>query len=278
MTVIRAGLIGDHIAHSRFSAALALLCEAQNMTLDFDLIDSAERPNFDFQECVETCRSADWNGVSVTHPFKQSAAVYSAPFSGPEVQALGACNTLIFRPRLAAHNTDFVGFLDAWNDVFGDRRPGRVAMAGAGGVARAIVPALVRLGATEIVIWDSEAELAHELAERAGPVARAVDPDQCAAVIATADGLVNCTPMGTPHMPGSAFDPDLIGQQKWAFDAVYTPTDTAFLKDAANRGLSVMTGFDLFCHMSLSSFRSYTGISPDRSRVLTALRALRPAE
>ena len=78
--------------------------------------------------------------------------------------------------------------------------------------------------------------------------------------------------------PGTAFDPALLGPQSWAFDAVYTPTDTTFLTDAAVRGLKVLTGFDLFRFMALETFRIYTGIAPDPARILPALDPLRPKE
>lgn len=278
MTVLRAGLIGDHIGRSQFSAALAMMCEADGRRLDFELIDSSKLPVFDFCGRVDACRSEGWHGVSVTHPFKPAAAEYAAAFANPDIRKLGAVNTLIFRPENAAYNTDFLGFLDAWREVFKDRKPGRVALAGAGGVARAVGPALRQLGAAEITIWDPAPGRASDLAARIGPVARAVPADQSEAVIRNADGLVNNTPLGMLHQPRSAFDATLLGQQDWAFDAVYTPTDTIFLQDAARHGIAVLTGFDLFCSMALQSYRAYTGQFPDRERTLSALRALKPKE
>ncbi len=76
--------------------------------------------------------------------------------------------------------------------------------------------------------------------------------------------------------PGSVFDPSRFGRQKWAFDAVYTPTDTLFLKQAAAAGMTCHTGFDLFRHMAIRSFAAYTGIMPDVGRILKDLEELRP--
>jgi len=82
--------------------------------------------------------------------------------------------------------------------------------------------------------------------------------------------------MGMAEYPGSAFDAGLLGDQVWAFDAVYTPTDTAFLNDAARAGLHCLTGFDLFRHMAVRSFAAYTGIMPDLDDIMPKLEALRP--
>ena len=278
MSVLQAGLIGDHISQSRLSAALDIMCRDHGMTLDFTMIDSAATPDFDFTATVEDCRARGWHGVTVTHPYKSAAAEFAGDDAPEDIRMLGASNTLTFRPGLSAHNTDFSGFLTAWQAIFADRKPGRVAMAGAGGVARALGPALARLGATDIAIWDTDPARARALADRIGGVARAVGMDQAGAVMDAADGLVNATPLGMTYHPGSAFDPAHIGGQAWAFDAVYTPADTEFLQAAGAAGLALLGGFDLFRYMALKSFEAYTGLVPDPAQTLPKLDALRPTE
>ena len=94
--------------------------------------------------------------------------------------------------------------------------------------------------------------------------------------IRQAHGLVNATPLGMAEYPGTAFDPALLGPQAWAFDAVYTPTNTMFLRDARAAGLAILTGFDLFRSMAVRSFAAYTGIEVDEAAMRPALEALRP--
>ncbi len=276
MGKLRAGLIGDHISQSRLSAGLALMCSDHGLELEFEMIDSALEDGFDFDATVRACRDAGWDGVTVTHPYKAAAAAFAGADAPEEVQLLGASNTLTFHPQLSAHNTDYTGFLAAWAGLFGARTPGRVAMAGAGGVARALGPALVRLGATDLVIWDLDPQMAQALAAQIAGPARAVPVEQAEAEIRAADGLVNATPLGMRYHPGTAFDLQAIGGQAWAFDAVYTPTDTVFLTAAADRGLAVLSGFDLFRYMAMKSFTAYTGLTPEPERTLPRLEALRP--
>ncbi len=275
MKVLRTGLIGAGIGRSRFADALAIMCADHGMTLEFRAIDSAGHDPFDFAATVDSCRDAGWSGVSVTHPFKADAARYAGVDADAAVRRLGACNTLAFAPP-RAFNTDHSGFTDAWRAVFGSRKPGRVAMAGAGGVARAIAPALAALGATHIDIWDVADGLAADLAARTGPCARAVSLDSAQQAIRDADGLVNATPLGMTGHPGTAFAPTLVGGQKWAFDAVYTPVDTAFLTCARAGGLAILSGFDLFRFMAMRSFAAYTGRAPDPVPTLAALERLKP--
>ncbi len=273
MSLLRAGLIGEHISRTRLPAAFQILCDAHDVTLEFYLIDSAEEPAHDFDATVHGLRSRGWTGVTVTHPFKTRAARYAEDGMHPEVAHLGACNTLVFGEYVTGFNTDYTGFLAAIADV---TDPGVVVMAGAGGVARALGAALVERGARALLIYDRDRVRAEDLAFSIGPPARAIPSQAFDDAVRGADGLVNATPMGMVEYPGSAFVPDLIGGQAWAFDAVYTPTDTVFLNAAAGAGLRCITGFDLFAQMALRSFAAYTGITPDPVAMLPKLEGLRP--
>ncbi|MCK0166279.1 shikimate dehydrogenase [Jannaschia sp. S6380] len=269
---LRCGLIGTHIGASRLARALAIMCADHGLTLDFTPIDTAGSEAFDFEETVDMLRLDGWTGVTVTHPWKTHAADWAGDALIADIRTLGAANTLTFAP-VAGHNTDYSGFLSAWAQRT-DAAPGRVAVAGAGGVARAVVPALIALGADSVLVWDRDARTAERLAADTG--ATAIPAATAADAILAADGLVNCTPMGMGTNGGTAFDPDLIGPQGWAFDAVYTPTETPFLQAARRGGLDVMTGFDLFRFMAMKSFQAYTGIAPDPATTLPKLDQLQP--
>ena len=278
MDKLTAGLIGSHIQKTRLPRALKMLCEEAGIRFQFELIDTDGITDFHFDATVDDLQARDWSGVTVTHPYKTYAARYAGENLLPEIARLGASNTLVFGPPLSGHNTDFPGFISAWRAGMGDTSPGRVAMAGAGGVARALAFALADLGATSISIWDVEPGKAEQLAQECGGPARAFSPEQANTAVNTADGLVNATALGMDHAPGMAFEPDHIGPQSWAFDAVYTPTNTAFLKTCRAAGLECLTGFDLFCHMAIGSFGAYTGREVDKPSALQKLSGLRPED
>lgn len=275
MSILKAGLIGEHISRTRLPAALKIMCQMHGLSLEFELMDTAGLAGFDFIATVDRLRAQKWTGVTVTHPYKTNAAQYAGKGMLPDLRRLGASNTLIFGENLSGHNTDFTGFIGAWRARMAEA-PGCVAMAGAGGVARALGPALARLGAREITVFDVDQSRADTLAALIGPVARVVPVGQADAAITGADGLVNATPLGMREYPGSAFEPGLLGRQSWAFDAVYTPADTAFLNDAKAAGLTTLSGFSLFQHMAMGSFAAYTGITVEPAAVLPLLDALKP--
>ena len=270
---LKAGLIGAHIENSRFGAALAMVGAEHGLAVEFEHIDVAHIDGFDFAAMVRDLIDRGWTGVTVTHPHKIDAmALADRRFGVPA--ALASANTLVFRDGIEATNTDYTGFRAMWAAAMNAAPPGRVAIAGAGGVARSIAAALDEAGAEEIAVWDMTPGAAARLASEIGGVVRAVQATEAPALIAAADGLVNATPLGMAAHPGSVFDRDALGPQKWLFDAVYAPRPTQLADEAADAGLTCLTGHDLFRHMLLGSFEFYSGVSPDRAALLPRLKAL----
>lgn len=260
--MLKAALIGENIQRSRFADALEIMCKHDGGSLDFTLHDSALVNNFNFETHVAMLREEGYDGVTVTHPFKPQADAL-ADIRNEYPATLGASNLLRFDgSKITAFNTDYTGFKAAWNAAFDDAKPGKVAMAGAGGVARALAQALMDLGAEQVSIWDQNDEAARVLATSLDPekkVLKAVPAGMAMMTAAMAKGIVNATPMGMAEHPGSAIPEGGLGMQEWAFDAVYTPKDTRFLKLAKGAGVKTLSGFELFRHMAVRSYAHYTG-------------------
>lgn len=273
MSLLRAGLIGDHISRTRLPAALDLMCNAHGWGLDFELIDAAGLQNFEFDERVTLAQLEGWTGVTVTHPYKTEARRFAGDAMALDVAALGACNTLRFAGGLTGFNTDYTGVLSMFQAHAETQDPGQVTMIGAGGVAEAIGPALLSLG-HRVWIFDLVEQRAQALARTIG--ATAIASEALSHQVQASTGLVNATAMGMVEYPGSAFDPSWIGGQIWAFDAVYTPPDTQFVQDARQAGLKTISGFDLFRAMAVRSFEAFTGEVVDEAQMRPLLDTLRP--
>lgn len=272
MPLLKAGLVGAHISNSLFPAALQILCDAKGWSLSFQLIDTALKSKFDLKARMLHATLDGWSGLSVTHPWKVAARHSLVDHMVPGLEHLGATNLVRMNGSVTGFNTDYTGFLAAFAAL--KRAPGKVVMMGAGGVAEALAPALMDLGCSQLLIHDRDPSRATALAAKCD--AHPLAADDVADAVVEADGLVNASPMGTQQHPGSAFHPTWLGPQKWAFDAVYTPTRTWFVQSAEIVGLSCLTGFDLFKTMAVESFRAYTEETVDFSRVAPALEALRP--
>ncbi|MCB2137302.1 MAG: shikimate dehydrogenase, partial [Rhodobacteraceae bacterium] len=59
--------------------------------------------------------------------------------------------------------------------------------------------------------------------------------------------------------PGSPLAKDEpFPAKEWAFDAVYTPSETPFRDRALRAGAAFLSGYDLFFHQGLDAFRLFT--------------------
>ena len=73
------------------------------------------------------------------------------------------------------------------------------------------------------------------------------------------DGVVNGTPVGMYLHPGTPVDLAAIGDQRWIFDAVYSPIETPLMERAAEANLSRISGFELFLGQAIDAFEIFTG-------------------
>ena len=124
-------------------------------------------------------------------------------------------------------------------DASATSSPGTVALLGAGGVGTATAAALVDLGATAIRIYDIVADRSHALARslrrRNGAVEVTVATSAEEAVDGV-DGVVNGTPVGMYFQPGTPVELAAIGDQRWIFDAIYSPVETELMPGPPKRG------------------------------------------
>lgn len=268
---VRLGLIGDNIARSRSPDLHRLAGKLCGLEVSYELFVPRAMGG-DFDAVFDACRASGVRGVNVTYPYKESV-VARVRLAGEQVRRIGSVNTVVFGERgPAGHNTDHSGFLAAYRAAFGAMPPGRVALVGAGGVGKAVAFGLATLGARAITVIDRDEPKARALAEAVaaasdGAVSAAFAGDAREAV-RNADGIVNCTPLGMVGHPGSAIPLDMLGPQRWAFEAVYTPADTPFKLAAEAAGLKILSGYELFFHQGIDAFRIFTGLTPD----LDALR------
>lgn len=263
---IQLGLIGENISKTRAPRLHEYLGRLCGLDVVYTPHDSEGVPGFDPIRKLHECAAAGYAGVNVTHPYKP-VVPKALPRLHQSAALVGSLNTVVFGDdEWLGANTDYTGFIAGYRHIFGDRPPGRVLLLGAGGVGRAIAFALEELAETEIHIHDVMPERAEALAaglRAGGRNAQAVPAGALAEVAAGVDGLINGTPIGMYKHPGLPLPAALIGGQRWAFDAVYTPLRTEFIQTCEAAGLAVMTGFELFFFQGLDAFRFFTGITVD---------------
>ena len=267
------GLIGDNISRSQ-SPRLHRLAGAQNgVSVRYDSLIPKDI-GADFETVFDDARRGGYRGVNITYPYKERV-VGLVRVDDPLVRAMGSVNTVLFEAEgPVGLNTDYTGFMASYREVRGHSAPGVVAMIGTGGVGRAVAFGLVGLGAREIRLVDRDPAKAEALADaliRAAPdlgVSIWIDAGRAAQ---GATGLINCTPVGMYGYEGTVLTTAEMEGAEWAFDAVYTPADTQFLKDAGAAGLTVISGWELFFYQGVHAWRPFSGKDVDEARLRASL-------
>jgi shikimate dehydrogenase len=275
MVALRLGLIGDNIAASQAPRLHRLAGRLTGVHVTYELL-IPHRLGLDFDATFARCAAGGYRGINVTLPYKERV-VAKVRIDDPLTRAIGAVNTVLFEPGgPTGHNTDYSGFVAGYRHVRGDRPPGPVCMIGAGGVGKAVAFGLIALRLEDIRLVERDLPKAEALAQAlraARPGLRVTVTDDVARAADGAAGLVNCTPVGMVGYGGTPLPKPLMAGAGWAFDAVYTPLDTPFLTDAADRGLTVVSGYELFFHQGVDAFRLFSGRAVDEAALRAALLA-----
>ena len=264
------GLIGSPVGHS-LSPALFNACfdveQINAIYLPFLVEGHTEEFNA-FLDHITKRGKFGFGGFSVTLPHKTHALDY-ANLHGDDVdnlaEAIGAVNTLKigFNGLLSAFNTDYSGAMDALTAAMGvdrhDLHRTKVAVVGAGGVARAVVAGLADVGA-RVTIYNRTVSKAQSLAREFACKSASIDtlPQTIATI------LINCTGLGMhPNVETSPVPDGVIHKDMIVFDTVYNPIETKLLQDAKAAGATVVNGAEMFIRQAIAQYKIYIGSDPD---------------
>jgi len=227
-----------------------------------------------------------FRGASVTIPHKEHLVRFVRERGGrldAMSERIGAANTLIVGSAggLACANTDAPAIVAALCEGMGITRDQlkdkRIAIIGAGGVARAAAGGLLDAGA-KVVIFNRTAARAQRLAEELAGVAEA---DSARLAVGKPDSIscgcfhafINCTPIGMQGglAPDESPLPDDVplNDEVTVMDTVYAPVRTPLIREAESRGARVITGVDMFLRQAAMQFEMWTG----RPAPMAAFRA-----
>jgi shikimate dehydrogenase len=219
-------------------------------------------------------------GANVTVPHKR-AVLERCDVLTDEAALIGAVNTLAWTAEgLVGDNTDATGLRDDLAALVRPELGERFVVLGSGGAARAAAVAVGRLGGSLTVAArrpDAARELAN-LGARAG--AQSAQGIDLAAVEVLADAtdaarvVVNATPLGMHDEP---LPEPLMGLRadQVAYDLVYDPSETPFLRAAAAAGAGAHHGLGMLVGQAAASYRRWTGRdAPLEVMVAAAQRAL----
>ena len=205
---------------------------------NFDIPDIADFPNV-----IKNNR--DLKGLNVTIPYKEAVIPFLDKMS-PNAEKIGAVNTIKFTKKgyLKGYNTDFYGFKKALKPLLKEHHK-KALILGTGGASKGVAFALEQLD----ILYTFVSREANE---------NAIDYNRINAT--TFDNyfiVINTTPLGTspnvkefPPIPYQFFTKNHI-----AFDLIYNPEETQFLKKAKKYGAITKNGLEMLAFQAEKSWK-----------------------
>jgi len=229
-------------------------------------------------DAVQGMRAMGFKGGNLTIPHKVEVIQY---LDGTTEAAglMGAVNCILVDPEtgnLTGENTDGKGFVQSLKEVT-DPAGKKIVMFGAGGAARAIGVETALAGASEITIVNRSEErgqqLANLLSEKTNVAANFVKWEGDFDIPVGTDVVINATSIGLfsdvdARVPVNL---DTLQPGMVVADVIPNPPETHLVRDARDKGCTVLDGLGMLVNQGVIGFRLWTGVDPDPQVMRQAL-------
>ncbi len=278
------GLIGNPVAHSFSPLIHNTLAEGLRENLVYTTFPVAEEDRVG--EAVKGAYALGIQGMNVTVPYKSRVIPFLSEID-PIAESIGAVNTLVRTPNgYKGYNTDYRGLRKSLEETGLVLAGMRVVLIGAGGAARAVGFMCGEAGVSELLILNRtlpKAQLfANELCGQfpsmrvhVGLLVDAVSELKRLKTVESSTAVNGNGAMKTLAIQGTnvGMSPDVASSPveepaffemiDVAYDCVYNPEETKFLRLARAAGKPAQNGIDMLLWQGILAFEYWTGIHPD---------------
>ncbi|MFN6561160.1 MAG: shikimate dehydrogenase [Nostoc sp. ChiSLP01] len=256
------GVIGHPVEHSlspvMHNAAIA------HLGLDYVYLPFPIEPQ-NLEVAIAGFAAIDIVGFSVTIPHKQAIMPLLAEIT-PIAQTIGAVNTVSRKDnKWVGTNTDIEGFIAPLQTTYKQDWSQKVAVIlGNGGAARAVVAGCHQLGFAKIYVLGRNVQKLQAFCDSwiNSPIDENLQVgtwDELANLIPQADLLVNTTPIGMyPKVDESPLSVEEIANLPTgaiAYDLIYIPKPTQFLKLAEKQGAIAIDGLEMLVQQGVAALK-----------------------
>jgi shikimate dehydrogenase len=269
MTIIRAGVIGYPISHSKSPLIHGHWLEHYNIAGTYEAIEISPHH---LDEGLRDLVHEGYAGFNVTIPYKEEIFKRCARMD-EKAMMIGAVNTvMIEHGRMIGTNTDAFGFIEniKQNSPGFDFTRGPAVVLGAGGAARAVIYGLLQQGVPSIILTNRTAAKAEILRTMSPEKIHVVPWDERGRVLKGANVIINTTALGMKGQEPLDLPLDDAPAGALVTDIVYAPLMTDLLARAAARGNPVVTGIGMLLHQARAGFHLWYGIMPEVTPELEA--------
>jgi shikimate dehydrogenase len=267
-TVDRYAVVGNPIGHSRSPEIHGLFAQATHQSISYERL---EGPLDGFEEFALGLRDSGYLGLNVTIPFKLDASKLADSLTG-RARLAGAVNTLKFdEDTIYGDNTDGIGFVrDITHRLAFKVSNAAILVLGAGGGVRGLIASLLDEKPKWIAVANRTHGRAQELADEFGVEAIRLDEIPAEHF----DLIVNGT-SSSLNQDAPPIDPETFDDCTLAYDLVYAPDPTPFMRLAQRAGAhTVADGLGMLIEQAAESFLFWRGVRPDTAPVYRELRRI----
>ena len=250
----KAALIGRDIGYTKSPEVHAAIAKAAGLDIEFSVLD------VDYDELKSTVEKLkkEVDAFFVTKPYKTEIKSYLS-------SCATACGVNFVRTSdMRGFNTDGAGFIRALDGFFRGWRTDVTAalVLGAGGAAYSVAEALKNAG-KEVFVLNRTMMNAAKLCQTVGAKIYLNQP---------AELVVNATSLGLKGEDSLAAL-CVIPQFKYAYDLIYTPPETPFLRRNKTAGAEVSNGADMLLYQAIEGDAIMTGKDFDVAEVFKKAKA-----
>ncbi len=260
-------IIGFPLAHSMSPFIHRRLFDISGMSAVYEML---EIPPEKLESEFDLLR--EYSGFNVTIPHKLGIIKMCDRLAGA-AEVYSSVNCVKCGDEVVGYNTDAEGFLRTF-EHYGVKLCGKVALLGAGGVARtALYECAAKSCDITIAVRESSAESAQKLAgEVRTKTGAAISVTALSTLTGEYDIIINATPVGMyPNADAMPVPDDAVSRCGAVFDLIYNPDQTKLLKTAKAMGKAAMGGMPMLVWQAAAAHRIWYGADFDRSDIDTLI-------
>jgi len=237
----RFGLVGRNISYSFSAGYFKTKFEKAGLEdytyTNFDIDNISQ-----LSEIIENTKRL--KGLNVTIPYKEEVITLLDKVS-KTAQIIGAVNTIVISKKgTKGYNTDHYGFRKALEPLLLPHHK-KALILGTGGASKAIAYALRKM----MIEYDFVSRTATDVIYAYEDLNKEVFEDY--------QIIINTTPLGTFPNVGECppIDYSLFTDKHIAFDLVYNPAETEFMKRSAQNGAITSNGYEMLVHQAEKAWK-----------------------
>ena len=273
---LKLAVIGNPISHSKSPEIHQDFADQFDTKIEFSKYEVTPDA---LKEWLDSFFEDGGKGVSITLPLKESALNYADEISD-RARLASACNVIYAKDeKLFADCTDGFGLIkDLEENLKVSLKDKKILLLGAGGAARGIIPSIIEKDPASLKITNRTESKALSLKEDLeGKVdlkgknlifeAGGLTDDFLLAD--SYDLVINSTSVSTQAGESIGLPKALFSGTKLAYDLFYSAEKTVFMQEALENGAEkVSDGWGMLVEQGAESFRLWTNLIPDTSRLL----------